>query len=144
MEKGIPLNIEVLKNFCFGKTAGGLSWKSHSAPRSSFGGNFFGKRKNTRSGNIRRRECYRIGYCEWSVKAKSIYSSWKDISKDIKIWDRIDLILDIFDRHANSEAKAQIKLARLHHDILKFMPENLQRSLNAGAGIGTREQGTRN
>src|SRR5690348_14918671 len=34
----------------------------------------------------------------------------------MKVWDRIDLILHIFDRHATSaEAKLEIELARLRH-----------------------------
>lgn len=69
----------------------------------------------------------------------------KIFPKDIKIWDRIDLILDIFDRHASApEAKAQIKLARLHHDIPKiYARESTTLFERAGAGIGTRGAGER-
>lgn len=35
---------------------------------------------------------------------------------NIKVWDRVDLILNIFDKHAStSEAKLQIELARMRH-----------------------------
>lgn len=65
--------------------------------------------------------------------------------KNIKIWDRIDLILEIFDRHASApEAKAQIKLARLHHDIPKiYAREATTLFERSGAGIGTRGAGER-
>jgi 50S ribosomal subunit-associated GTPase HflX len=35
---------------------------------------------------------------------------------DIQVWDRVDLILKIFERHATStEARLQIELAAIHH-----------------------------
>lgn len=38
------------------------------------------------------------------------------INKNITVWDRVDLILNVFERHASSiEAKLQIELARLKH-----------------------------
>jgi GTP-binding protein HflX len=40
---------------------------------------------------------------------------WDDNPK-IQVWDRIDLILNIFDKHAyTTEAKLQIEIARMHH-----------------------------
>lgn len=40
---------------------------------------------------------------------------WND-RPDIQVWDRFDLILNIFDKHAHTaEAKLQIELARMHH-----------------------------
>lgn len=40
---------------------------------------------------------------------------WND-HPDIQVWDRFDLILNIFDKHAHTaEAKLQIELARMHH-----------------------------
>jgi GTP-binding protein HflX len=67
----------------------------------------------------------------------------KTFEKGVKIWDRIDLILNIFDRQASSpEAKMQIKLARLHHEIPKlYSREATTLFERAGAGIGTRGAG---
>jgi GTP-binding protein HflX len=53
----------------------------------------------------------------------------------MKVWDRIDLILHIFDRHATSaEAKLEIELARLRH----IGP----RIYNMGAQLGRQRGGT--
>lgn len=53
----------------------------------------------------------------------------------MKVWDRIDLILQIFDKHAKSaEAKLQIELARIRH----MGP----RIYNMGAQLGRQRGGT--
>ncbi len=53
----------------------------------------------------------------------------------MKVWDRVDLILHIFDRHATSaEAKLEIELARLRH----IGP----RIYNMGAQLGKQAGGT--
>lgn len=53
----------------------------------------------------------------------------------MKVWDRIDLILQIFDKHATSaEAKLQIELARIRH----MGP----RIYNMGAQLGRQRGGT--
>ncbi len=61
----------------------------------------------------------------------------------IKLWDRVDLILNIFDQHASApEAKLQIKLARMYHEIPKiYARESTTLFERAGAGIGTRGAG---
>lgn len=54
---------------------------------------------------------------------------------NMKVWDRIDLILQIFDKHAKSaEAKLQIELARIRH----MGP----RIYNLGAQLGRQRGGT--
>lgn len=60
-----------------------------------------------------------------------------------KVWDRVDLILNIFEKHAGSpEAKLQIKAARLHHDIPKiYARQSTTLFERSGAGIGTRGAG---
>lgn len=62
----------------------------------------------------------------------------------VKVWDKIDLILKIFSKHATTkEAKLQIELASLKHlgpRIFK-MGQDLMRQ---GGGIGTRGQGETN
>jgi len=62
---------------------------------------------------------------------------------DKEIWDRIDLILNIFDKHANTdEAYLQIKLARKRHDFPKLYARQATTLFErAGAGIGTRGAG---
>lgn len=62
----------------------------------------------------------------------------------IKVWDKIDLILEIFSKHATTkEAKLQIELAKLKHlgPRISKMGEELMRQ---GGGIGTRGQGETN
>lgn len=56
----------------------------------------------------------------WNIlKPKQIYNINEKLRKagtEIKAWDRIDLILKIFERHAKSnEAKLQIELASIRH-----------------------------
>ncbi len=51
------------------------------------------------------------------LKPHQTYNIWEEM-KDLKInvWDKIDLILKIFEKHANStEAKLQIELASIKH-----------------------------
>lgn len=56
-------------------------------------------------------------------------------SVNIKVWDRIDLILHIFEKHATSaEAKLEIELARIRH----MGP----RIFNLGAQLGRQRGGT--
>ncbi len=67
-----------------------------------------------------------------------------DIRPNIQIWDRIDLILAIFSRHARTtEAKLQIELARMHNmgPRIYGMGTILSRQ---GGGIGTRGIGETN
>ncbi|HLL60776.1 MAG TPA: GTPase HflX [Candidatus Nitrosocosmicus sp.] len=68
---------------------------------------------------------------------------WKSNSK-IKVWDRIDLILNIFDKHASTaEAKLQIELARMRHMGPKIFGMGMIMS-RQGGGIGTRGIGETN
>ena len=63
----------------------------------------------------------------------------------IQVWDRIDLILNIFDKHAQSaEAKLQIEIARMRH--MKFRIYGLGGTLlsRQAGGIGTRGIGETN
>ncbi|MDA0772811.1 MAG: GTPase HflX [Cyanobacteria bacterium] len=57
--------------------------------------------------------------------------------RKIQVWDRVDLILKIFDKHADSaEAKLQIELASIKHMGTRIFGMGLQLSRQAG-GIGT-------
>lgn len=52
---------------------------------------------------------------------------------NVAIWDRIDTILKIFEKHANtSEAKLQIELARLKHAFPKLYGKGIELSQQAG------------
>ncbi|MBI2640973.1 GTPase HflX, partial [Candidatus Roizmanbacteria bacterium] len=69
---------------------------------------------------------------------------WK-VNPAIQVWDRIDLILNIFEKHARSaEAKLQIEIARMRH--MKFRIYGLGGTLlsRQAGGIGTRGIGETN
>ena len=52
---------------------------------------------------------------------------------DVEIWDRIDTILKIFEKHADtSEAKLQIQLARLKHSFPKLYGKGIDLAQQAG------------
>lgn len=79
------------------------------------------------------------------LKPQQIYNLEEVFQKhEIKVWDKVDLILKIFAKHAvTKEAKLQIELASLKHlgpRIFK-MGQDLMRQ---GGGIGTRGQGETN
>lgn len=63
---------------------------------------------------------------------------------DILVWDRIDLILKIFQKHATSrEAKLEIELASIKHMGPRIFGMGMELSRQAG-GIGTRGVGETN
>lgn len=67
-----------------------------------------------------------------------------DINPKIEVWDRVDLILAIFSRHAHTtEAKLQITLARMRHMGPSIFGMGMILSRQAG-GIGTRGIGETN
>ncbi|MCT4617768.1 MAG: GTPase HflX [Candidatus Gracilibacteria bacterium] len=72
------------------------------------------------------------------LKAKQIYNineKLRDI--DAKAWDRVDLILKIFERHAKStEARLQIELAAIRHMGPRIFGMGMELS-RQGGGIGT-------
>ncbi len=82
------------------------------------------------------------------VKAGQIFRLEKElwsVNPRIKVWDRVDLILSIFDAHATSrEAKLQIKLAMIDH--LGPRAYGLGGALlsRQSAGVGTRGKGETN
>ena len=64
--------------------------------------------------------------------------------QNITVWDRVDLILKIFDKHAKSvEAKLQIELAAIRHMGPRIYGLGLELTRQAG-GIGTRGIGETN
>lgn len=67
-----------------------------------------------------------------------------DINPKIEVWDRVDLILAIFSRHAHTtEAKLQIEIARMRHVGPSIFGMGMILSRQAG-GIGTRGIGETN
>ena len=79
------------------------------------------------------------------LKPSQIYNLGEVCKKeDIEVWDRIDLILKIFDKHAKSvEAKLQIELAAIRHMGPRIYGLGLELTRQAG-GIGTRGIGETN
>lgn len=64
---------------------------------------------------------------------------------DIQVWDRIDLILNIFDLHAHTtEAKLQIEIARMQHMGPKIYGLGTTYFSRQGGGIGTKGIGETN
>ena len=74
----------------------------------------------------------------------SLTKMFWDINPKIEVWDRVDLILAIFSRHAHTtEAKLQISLARMRHMGPRIFGMGMVLSRQAG-GIGTRGIGETN
>lgn len=66
------------------------------------------------------------------------------VNPDIEVWDRVDLILDIFQKHAlTAEAKLQIELANMRHMGPRIFGMGLVLSRQTG-GIGGRGIGETN
>lgn len=60
-----------------------------------------------------------------------------EVPRKIKVWDRVDLILKIFDKHATTaEAKLQIELASIKHMGPRIFGMGMELS-RQGGGIGT-------
>ena len=79
------------------------------------------------------------------LKPMQVYNLGEMCKKEnIEVWDRIDLILKIFDKHAKSvEAKLQIELASIRHMGPRIYGMGLELTRQAG-GIGTRGIGETN
>jgi len=75
------------------------------------------------------------------LKPKQTYNlkeKFREANLDIEVWDRIDLILKIFSKHAKStEAKLQIKLAGIRHMGPRIFGMGLELSRQDGA-VGVR------
>ncbi len=74
----------------------------------------------------------------------ALYELYRTINPKIRVWDRVDLILGIFEKHAHTaEAKLQIRLASMRHmgPRIYGMGKVLSQQ---GGGIGTRGIGETN
>jgi GTP-binding protein HflX len=68
-----------------------------------------------------------------------------EVNTKIAVWDRVDLILNIFEQHASTtEAKLQIQLARTQHIGPRIYGLGGTVLSRQGAGIGTRGKGETN
>jgi GTP-binding protein HflX len=64
---------------------------------------------------------------------------------DIKVWDRIDLILHIFEKHAQTtEARLQIEIAKMHHMGPRIYGLGGTYFSRQGGGIGSKGVGETN
>ena len=74
------------------------------------------------------------------VKPRQVHALKEKLQKtksDIQVWDRVDLILHIFDKHAvTQEAKLQIELARMNYMGPRIYGMGFVMS-RQGGGIGT-------
>lgn len=79
------------------------------------------------------------------LKPSQIYNLKESLKKqNIEAWDRVDLILKIFSKHAKSvEAKLQIELAAIKHMGPRIYGMGLELT-RQGGGIGTRGIGETN
>lgn len=67
------------------------------------------------------------------------------VNPKIQVWDRIDLILHIFDKHAlTTEAKLQIEIARMRHMGPRIYGLGVTYFSRQGGGIGTKGIGETN
>jgi len=80
------------------------------------------------------------------LKPSQLYNLEKLFEKHgIKVWDRIDLILEIFEKHAvTREAKLQIELARLRHFGPRIFKMGTELAQQKGGGAITRGLGETN
>src|SRR4051812_46069207 len=81
------------------------------------------------------------------VKPGHLYemkTAWQKQKPEIDVWDRVDLILQIFSQHAHTaEAKLQIELAQMRHMGPRIYGMGVEMS-RQGGGIGGRGIGETN
>lgn len=82
------------------------------------------------------------------VKAGQLFRVEKElweVNHLIQVWDRVGLILNIFDQHASTnESKLQIELARIEYDRPRIYGLGVDRLSRQGGGVGTRGAGETN
>ncbi|MDP3793385.1 MAG: GTPase HflX, partial [Candidatus Uhrbacteria bacterium] len=83
------------------------------------------------------------------IENSKVYTEKDEIEQKLRahhmaVWDRVDLILKIFSKHAKTaEAKLQIKLAAIHHMGPRIFGMGMEMMQQTG-GIGTRGLGETN
>lgn len=83
-----------------------------------------------------------------SLSSSQIYKIEEDVEKrgikDFEVWDRVELILNIFKKHASTKAaKLQLELAKIDYMGPRIYRMGLELS-QQGGGIGTRGAGETN
>jgi GTPase len=110
-------------------------------------GNYMGKGKIYEAVNLIAQRKIDIIILNATVKTGQIYemkSTFMISNKFIEVWDRVDLILQIFKMHAHTaEARLQIELAAMRHMGPRIYGMGMVLSKQAG-GIGTRGVGETN
>jgi GTPase len=129
-------------------TYGGQVVEINSQNDSHFNkGTYIGKGKITEISSIIEEKHIDVVCINDNLSTSQIYrlkTIFSEQSLHIQVWDRTDLILYIFKKHATtSEAKLQIKLADIHHQGPQLQGMGKQMS-QQGAGIGTRGMGQTN
>lgn len=130
------------------KTYGGSVYAaiSQNASRAD-NATYIGKGKSEEIADMIFKERIDIVVLNDTVRPGQIYNLQNMFSVNnpkIQVWDRLDLILNIFEKHASTaEAKLQIKLADIRHmgPLIYGMGNILSRQ---GGGIGTRGVGETN
>ena len=78
------------------------------------------------------------------IQLQNLTESLWSVNPDIQVWDRIDLILNIFEKHAKTaESRLQIEIARMHHMGNRIYGLGTYFS-RQGGGIGTKGLGQTN
>ena len=72
------------------------------------------------------------------LKPAQVFNISEILRKDnIQVWDRVDLILKIFERHASStEARLQIELAAIKHMGPRIFGMGMELSRQGSSGSG--------
>lgn len=108
------------------------------------GGTYIGKGKAREIAELLIPDSIDVVVINENLKSSQIFALrqiFEEKKADIEVWDRTDLILHIFDKHATTaEAKLQIKLANMRHKGPEMQGIGLTMS-RQGGGIGTRGKG---
>lgn len=108
---------------------------------------YIGKGKAHELANIIAEKEIDIAVINDNLKSSQLYTLkriFEKLQPDILVWDRTDLILQIFEKNASTaEAKLQIKLANTRHKGPELYGMGLTMSQQEG-GIGTRGAGETN
>lgn len=141
-ELDLAETISIINTLGSGKIAKIIQKRAHPDPAT-----FVGKGKAEEIADMVRSEKIDVVILSASAKSTQLYrllQMYWGINPNIKVWDRIDLILNIFAKHARTaEAKLQINLAQMRHmgPRIYGLSEELGRQ---GGGIGDRGVGETN
>jgi GTP-binding protein HflX len=117
--------------------------KDHPDPHT-----YIGKGKTAEVANLIEKEHIDVVILNSIVKPTQLFNLTKmfwEKNPNIEVWDRVDLILHIFDKHAKTaEAKLQIELARMRHMGPRVYGLGGTVLSRQGGGIGTRGIGETN